>query len=74
MKYRFKVIYATKSIKEASRLMRQLDLDMGEIGIEQTIEFTSKNDLEINLLKEKLRLSFESCEYELMHIEGGKIE
>ncbi len=60
-------------MKEASRLLLNMDLQC-EVGIQESIEFTSTIDQPIPKLKDALKQAFESCEMELLHIEGGKIE
>ncbi len=73
-RYRFKIIIQEKYMKKASRLMRTLDLDIGEVGIEHIFTFTSEKDFPISQVKEDIRKCFEDTEIELLFIEGGKIE
>lgn len=73
MKYRFKVIYQTSQLKEVSKMMRQLDQNTGEIGLQEEFEFSGE-DKPIPELKEILVKTFEACEVEILFIEGGKIE
>lgn len=73
MKYRFEIIYRNNYMKEASRLLKNMDLEC-EVGIKDTVTFTSKNNPSISKIKENFKTAFESCDMELMHIEGGKIE
>jgi len=73
MKYRFDVIYQPKYFAEASKLMRTMDLDIGEVGIKETVVFEA-NDMDINKIKETLTKAFESGGLGVLHIEGGKVE
>lgn len=74
MKYRFEIIYANKWMKQASEFLSQCDLQIVGVGIKETMTFTSKNDLPIDLVKQKFKEAFESCECEILRIEGGKVE
>ena len=74
MKYRFEVIYQNKCIKEASRLMKTLDFDIGDVGIKQSFTFTSQKDTPICEIKQHIKKAFEYSELEIINIEGGKIE
>ncbi len=74
MKYRFEVIYRNKYMKEASRLLKKMDLDIGDVGISQVFTFTSKIDNEVSKIKEDLKKVFLDCDLEILHIEGGKLE
>lgn len=74
MKYRFEVIYRNKYMKEASRLLKTCDLDIGDVGIKETFTFTSKNDAPVQDVKEVIIKAFEDSELEILNIEGGKIE
>lgn len=74
MKYRFKIIYQTLQLKKVSSFMKQLDLNTGDIGIEEEFEFFTYKDYEIPKLKEALVSAFEACDMEILRIEGGKIE
>ena len=74
MKYRFKIIHQNKWVKDSSEFLSKMDLGFEGFGITEIIEFTSKKDLDINQIKEKIKEAIESCEGKLLHIEGGKIE
>lgn len=73
MKYRFQITYQPEYYKKASEWMRKLDLDVGEVGLQEAITFTA-DDQEVSIIKEKLKLAFESQNLTVLHIEGGKIE
>lgn len=73
IKYRFEIIHRNKWMIEASRILKQMDLEC-EVGIKDTIYFTSKIDHSIVKLKKGLKKCFSSMDMELMQIEGGKIE
>ena len=73
-KYKFTVVYATKEMQKACEFMKKLDLDIGEVGIQQSFSFSSERNIEIPALKELISHSFESDCYKILHIEGGKIE
>jgi hypothetical protein len=60
-------------MKEASHFLKKCDIDC-EVGIKDTFTFTCKQDKSVQELKEVLSIAFESCNMELIHIEGGKIE
>ena len=74
MKYRFEIIYQPLHFKQASALMRKLDLDIGEVGIHETFLFTTKENIEVSIIKEKLLEVFKLSGLELLNIEGGKVE
>jgi hypothetical protein len=74
MKYRFRVLYAPKFMQEASSLMKNLDLDFGQAGIETKFEFTTSNPIPISELKKQIAKAFESDESKVLFIEGGSIE
>lgn len=74
MKYRFEVIYQNKWVKQASEFLDKCDLGIGDVGVEEVMTFTSKKDLEISELKEIIKKAYQSCECQLLHIEGGKVE
>lgn len=61
-------------MKKASDLLKTMDFDMGEVGIQDIITFTSKVELEVVHIKEVLGKAFESSELEILKIEGGKVE
>ena len=73
VKYRFTLTYQTKYFKRASELMKKLDLDIGEMGIEETFEFKC-DEKPIDIIKGNLKNSFECAEMTILEIEGGKIE
>jgi len=73
-KYKFEVIYQTKEMKLANRFLDDCDVDSGKIGIKEKICFTASPEKDIQFFKELIKQAFESCEMELLHIEGGKIE
>ena len=60
-------------MKDASQFLKKCDIDC-DIGIKDTITFTCKQDSPVQELKEALSIAFESCDMEIIHIEGGKIE
>jgi hypothetical protein len=74
MKCRLEVIYRGKELKQVSKFMRNLDLDMGEIGIEEVFTFTCKKDASIELIKDTLKKGFELFGMEILQIKGGIIE
>jgi|GEM_PF-6851724 hypothetical protein len=73
-KYRFKVIYQPKEFREVCKFVEKMDLDIGEVGIEQVFQFTSAKDMPIVELKSHIKSAFLSGEMTILHIEGGKIE
>lgn len=73
-KYRFKIIWQDKYMNKASEFMKKCDLDVGEVGIVETFTFSCEKDIAITELKEKLKFALESCDMNVLHIEGGKIE
>jgi hypothetical protein len=74
MKYAFEVIYTTKQLRQVNDFLKSCDLDIGEAGVRERFSFTSKNDLTIDTIKQKLTEALRMCDYEPLHIEGGKIE
>lgn len=74
MKYIFEVIYRNELMKKVSDFMKQLDLDIGEIGVKEVFSFTTQKDLTVQQIKEKLKEIFEYSDLELLKIEGGKVE
>jgi hypothetical protein len=72
--YRFKVIMQNNLLKNVSGMMRKLDLDIGEAGVEQKFQLTSKKDIPIPKVKQYLKTAIEACEMTVLHMEGGKIE
>ncbi len=74
MKYRFEVVYRNQSMKKASEFLKYCDIDLGDIGIKEVFTFTSNSGKSISQIKEDLRKSFELCDLELMHVEGGTVE
>jgi len=74
MKYRFEIIYSTKSIQEMANLMKALDLNLEEIGLKENITFTTKEDIPISVIKEKLHQALESESIKILSLEGGKVE
>lgn len=74
MKYRFQYIYQNKNLQKVSDFLKKCDLGDRQFGFKETIEFTSKNDIPIPILKETLKEAFEFADCTLLYIEGGKIE
>ena len=73
-RYRFKIIIQPEYFKDACEMMRKLDMDIGEVGIEYVIQFTSQKDIAIPILKDHLRQCIESNGLQMLHAEGGKVE
>lgn len=61
-------------MKEAARLLKTMDLDMGDVGIKEVFTFTSQDNPSVSKVKEEIKKAFDSSDLELLHIEGGKIE
>ncbi len=60
-------------MKKACKLMRKMDLDIGEAGIEKVITFTA-NDQDVKHVKANLIAAFNDSDLTVLHIEGGKVE
>lgn len=73
MRYRFRIIYQNEYMKKSCELMRKMDLDIGEVGLEQVITFIAKEQ-EIQVLKDNIIKAFESENVKVLYIEGGKVE
>ncbi len=73
MKYIFTVIVQPSQLKEISTYMKNLDLYIGEVGIEQTFTFTGK-DKDVECFKQEITTFLESEGITVLKIEGGKIE
>ncbi len=73
MKYYFTVMFQPKELKKVSELMKKLDLDMGQVGIEEKFTFSCPEDHSIEEVKEKIILCFNQCDCEVLKIEGGSI-
>lgn len=74
MKYRFEVHYMNKILKEVSNLMDKLDLGADLYAIKEIMTFTSKKNPSIQEIKETIIAAYQSCDCEVVHIEGGKVE
>ncbi len=74
MKYRFEIIYQSENIKEISDFLNRCDLNIGTIGVRETITFTSQKDLSLSDIKEKIKEAMQESGCKLLHIEGGKVE
>jgi hypothetical protein len=73
-KYKFKAIVQDNQMKELREFMRKLDLNIGEIGLQLVFTFSSKSDHDIPYIKEHLKMGFEYCNINLIHLDGKKIE
>jgi len=74
IKWRFETILQPKYFKQASEFLKKVDIGDFEMGYEQVFTFSSKKDLDINDVKNHIKLACEDCDVNLLHIEGGKIE
>ncbi len=74
MKYRFEVTYQNKILSEVCRIMKNLDLDMGQVCIQEVFTFSAKDDVNPDVVKNHLKDAIESCELIVFKIEGGKVE
>jgi hypothetical protein len=74
MKYTFEVVYTTDKTREVITFLKNRDLNIGDAGIRERFSFTSSKDLSIDTIKEHLREALRLCDYEPLHIEGGKVE
>jgi hypothetical protein len=74
MKYRFEITYATKEMQQTCNFLKKMDLDIGQVGIQQIITFTSEKNPSIAILKEHLHQAFKECNLTILQIEGGMME
>lgn len=74
MKYKFEIIYANKNMKQVTDFLNKCDLNIGKIGKVEVMTFNSENELSIKEVKETIKEAYESCECEVLNIEGGKVE
>ena len=74
MKYRFEILYQSRSGKYVSDFMNKCDVIVGDICVSDIVTFTSENRIDIGLIKKTLTQAYESTECKVFKIEGGTIE
>ena len=74
MKYRFEVHYMNKILKKVSDLMNKLDLGCNLYCLKEIMTFTSEKNISIQQLKNTIIEGYQSCDCDVIHIEGGSVE
>ena len=62
-------------MKKVNEFLKKCDIDCGEVGVQETIEFKMEcKCTTIEEIKKYLTEAFGQCGMSMLHIEGGAIE
>ena len=68
------MIIQNKLLKDVSKFMKEVDLNIDKIGIEEKFEFRTDKDIPVPEFKEMIIKALKHGDIEVLKIEGGKIE